>query len=91
MKLVEQHIIKSNNTLYNECDDIPTYNPKNSVKHEFSGTRIKRGLYQSKNKQLINSDVNGSYNILRKAIPNIFNINGIEGFGVNPIVQTIKK
>jgi putative transposase len=32
----------------------------------------------------INSDVNGSYNILRKAIPDVF-ADGIEGFAVNPI------
>ena len=32
----------------------------------------------------INADVNGSYNILRKAISNAF-ADGIEGFAVNPI------
>jgi putative transposase len=41
-------------------------------------------------KERINADVNGSYNILRKAIPNAF-ANGIEGLGVNPVVITIKK
>ena len=34
---------------------------------------------------LIEADVNGSFNILRKAIPNVFN-HGIEGLVVNPIV-----
>ena len=32
----------------------------------YSGKRIKRGLYRTKNGTLINSDVNGSLNILRK-------------------------
>lgn len=32
----------------------------------FSGKRIKRGLYQSKDGTIINADVNGAYNILRK-------------------------
>ena len=52
------------------------------LKYEFSGKRIQRGLYKSKNSIMINADVNGAYNILRKAVPN-FNVNtlfdGIEG------------
>lgn len=52
-------------------DPIPVYGKtdKNPV---FTGKRIKRGLYKTSVGQLINSDVNGSYNILRKAIPNAF-------------------
>lgn len=38
------------------------------VKGSFSGKRIKRGLYCSKDGFLINADVNGSLNIGRKAI-----------------------
>jgi putative transposase len=42
-------------------------------------------MYKIKKEKIrINADVNGSYNILRKAIPNAF-ANGIEGFAVNPI------
>lgn len=33
----------------------------------YSGKRIKRGLFKSANNKIINSDVNGSLNILRKA------------------------
>ena len=47
-------------------DDLPIYDEKNSQKYSFSGKRIKRGLYKSKLGILINSDVNGSLNILRK-------------------------
>ena len=55
-------------------------------KHEtYMGRRIKRGLFKSANGKYINADVNGSYNIMRKAIPNAF-ANGIEGLVVNPIV-----
>ena len=46
-------------------DIVPNY--CQGVKHKFSGKRIKRGLYKSKNGLLINADLNGSYNILRKA------------------------
>ena len=36
-------------------------------KHEeYLGQRIKRGLFKTKNGSLINSDINGSYNIMRK-------------------------
>ena len=56
------------------------------TKHiEYQGKRIKRGLFKSNKGILINADVNGSYNILRKAIPNAF-ANGIEGFAVTPMV-----
>lgn len=51
----------------------------------YQGKRIKRGLFKSKNGTIINADLNGAYNILRKAIPNAF-ADGIEGFGVNPKV-----
>lgn len=62
-------------------DLIPKY--KKGIKLSFSGNRVKRGLYKSANGTLINADVNGSLNILRKAIPNAF-IEGIEGLGVIP-------
>jgi len=42
-------------------------------KHEcYRGTRIKRGLFKSKEHGLINADVNGALNILRKAVLKAF-------------------
>ncbi len=35
----------------------------------YKGCRVKRGLFRSANGTMINADVNGSYNILRKAFP----------------------
>jgi len=53
-------------------------------KHEiYCGKRIKRGLFRSSNGRIINSDVNGAYNILKKAIPNSFE-NGIEALVLEP-------
>ena len=50
-------------------DFIPTFNESGEKeKHTFSGSRISRGLYETKNKKIINADVNGSLNILRKFI-----------------------
>jgi transposase len=41
-------------------------------KHEkYLGKRIKRGLFQSSTGNLVNADVNGSLNILRKAIGDV--------------------
>jgi len=40
---------------------------------------------------LINADLNGSLNILRKAVPNIIFDNGIQEISVSPLVITIKE
>lgn len=48
-----------------DLDNIPVYGEMNS-NITFSGQRIKRGLYRSGNGTIINADVNGSLNILRK-------------------------
>ena len=48
-------------------------------KHEtYKGKRIKRGLFRSYNGRLINADLNGALNILRKEIPNVKFEYGIE-------------
>ncbi len=48
-------------------DKVPKrYNPKAKQKRTFSGQRVKRGLYKSSDGTLVNADVNGAYNILRK-------------------------
>ena len=48
-------------------DELPIYNADNSQTYEFSGKRIKRGLYQTKNNYRFNADCNGALNILRKS------------------------
>lgn len=47
-------------------DDIPVYGEVENPR--FSGRRVKRGLYRSSNGQLINADINGSYNIMKKGL-----------------------
>ncbi len=72
-------------------DKIPKFSKKDKEEHVFSGYRESRGMYKLKSQPVrINADVNGSYNILRKAVPNAF-ANGIEGLEVNPKVITLKK
>ena len=49
-----------------DFDEIPTYSKDNKKKYEFSGKRIHRGLYKSKEGILINADVNGAGNTIRR-------------------------
>ena len=53
-----------------DFDKIPVYNDK-SADTKFSGKRAKRGLYKTKQGILINADLNGALNIMRKAFPKI--------------------
>ena len=48
-------------------DDIPVYNEDNPKSYVFSGKRIHRGLYKCSNGKMLNADVNGALNILRKS------------------------
>ncbi len=64
-------------------DPIPTYDKTRKEKPRFSGKREKRGLYRALDGRRINADINGSYNILRKAFPNSFG-QGIEAPAVVP-------
>jgi putative transposase len=48
-------------------DALPIYNADKPATYQFSGQRVKRGLYRSKEGHLINSDTNGAANIGRKA------------------------
>lgn len=55
-----------------------------SHQETYKGMRFTRGLFRSANGTILNSDVNGAYNIIRKAIPDAF-AKGIEGVGLHPI------
>ena len=48
-------------------DELPVYNADNPQTYEFSGKRVRRGLYQTRNNYLFNADCNGALNILRKS------------------------
>lgn len=59
-------------------DILPKYKKNCNKVYKFSGKRIKRGLYKTSTGMLINADINGSLNIIRKAIPNI----SVAGYGI---------
>lgn len=48
-------------------DDMPVFPSVQEETCHFSGTRIHRGLYRTKEGNLLNADVNGALNILRKS------------------------
>ncbi|MEG4035561.1 transposase [Microcoleus sp. w1-18aA5] len=83
MKVIVQEESYTSRSNFLNLDPIPVYGNTGADGVTFSGKRIKRGLYKTSVGQLINSDVNASYNILRKAIPNAFS-DGIESCVVQP-------
>jgi len=55
---------------------------------KFSGKRIERGLYKTRSGKLINADVNGASNIIRKVFSNAFE-DGIKGVHFHPVIINI--
>ena len=67
INFVKQEESYTSKASFFDKDKIPTYNDDNPQKYEFSGKRVKRGLYQTKDGRLLNADVNGALNILSKS------------------------
>ena len=82
IKVIEREESYTSQASFLDLDDIPTYKKENTVKYRFSGRRVRRGLYVSKNGISINADVNGSYNIMRKEFPHLFTIETIKNFSI---------
>lgn len=83
-KLVGINLIETEESYTSKCDALIL---EKIGKHEkYSGKRIKRGLFQSGVNKLINADVNGSINIMRKVVNDSY-INKIidRGLLFNPI------
>lgn len=85
IRYVEQEESYTSKASFPDNDPIPVYRKDDETEYKFSGRRRPhryagmykkdgfRGLYQSKDGTIINSDLNGSANILRKAFPDAFN------------------
>ena len=63
----EQEESYTSKASYLDNDDIPIYKEKNNLEYIFSGKRINRGIYKSKQGKIINADLNGALNILKKS------------------------
>ena len=67
IKCIEQEESYTSKASFLDNDNIPTFNEDNNQKHTFSGKRITRNLYKTKNNQIIDADLNGALNIMKKA------------------------
>lgn len=67
IQFVKQEESYTSKASFFDGDIIPLYNFDNPIDYEFSGKRIKRGLYQTKNGYKFNADINGALNILKKS------------------------
>ncbi len=67
---VEQEESYTSKASFVDRDTLPKYDSESETKYSFSGRRISRGLYKTK-KIVINADLNGAANIIRKYRPDI--------------------
>jgi putative transposase len=83
IQVVRQEESYTSQASFLDRDVIPTYDPERNEKPRFRGKREHRGLYRASDGRRIHADVQGSYNILRKAFPDSFG-QGIEAPAVVP-------
>ena len=70
MTYIEQEESYTSKASFWDLDEIPVFDEKKKADYQFSGKRIHRGLYRTKNGRIINADINGACNILRKSKQN---------------------
>ncbi len=63
----EQEESYTSKASYLDNDNIPIYKENDDTNYIFSGKRIKRDIYKSKQGKIINADLNGALNILKKS------------------------
>lgn len=81
----EQEESYSSKASFYDRDEIPVYNADNPILQKFSGRRVKRGLYRTKDKYLVSADINGSANILVKSKHRLSFERVSSGFLANPL------
>ncbi|MGL4498690.1 MAG: RNA-guided endonuclease InsQ/TnpB family protein [Planktothrix sp.] len=81
----EQEESYSSKASFYDQDQIPIYNADNPSQQKFSGRRINRGLYRTKDRHLVSADINGSANILVKSKHRLDFERVSSGFLANPL------
>ncbi len=81
------HVLTVNEHHTSKCSFLDNEPIKKHAK--YAGKRIFRGLFKTSKGILLNADVNGAYNIMKKAFPNAISADGIKAFGLVP--QIIQK
>jgi IS605 OrfB family transposase len=85
IEYLEQEESYTSKASFYDQDEIPVYNADNPSKQKFSGKRVKRGLYKTKDKHLVSADINGSANILVKSKHRLSFERVSSGFLANPL------
>ena len=67
IEYIEQEESYTSKASFWDRDTIPVYDENDNKEYNFSGKRVKRGLYQTTNGKTFNADVNGALNILKKS------------------------
>ena len=67
IRLIKQEESYTSKASFFDRDDIPSFTNGDEKEYVFSGKRIKRGLYKTSTGSLVNADVNGALNILKKS------------------------
>lgn len=67
IEYIEQEESYTSKASYLDNDDIPVYKANENTNYIFSEKRITRNIYKSKYGKLINADLNGALNILKKS------------------------
>ena len=71
IEYIEQEESYTSKSSFLDKDVLPEYRPEQPYTGKFSGKRMHRGLYRSANGTIINADVNGAANIMRKCKQNV--------------------
>ena len=67
IKCIEQEESYTSKASFIDNDNIPILHENDNKKYTFSGKRISRNLYQTKDNKIIDADLNGALNIMKKA------------------------
>ena len=75
-------VIKQEESYSSKC----SFLDKEPIEHhsQYQGQRMTRGLFKSQKGTIINADVNGAHNILKKAFLNAVDADRIEAVGLHP-------
>ena len=86
IEYIEQEESYTSKASFFDNDMIPIYSKNDETEYQFSGKRIKRGLYRISDGSLINADINGALNIIRKCKPeSVFDIRRCKGSAAMPV------
>lgn len=67
IKYVDQEESYTSKASFFDMNIIPEYKEKDNIEYSFSSKRVRRGMYKTLKGYILNADVNGALNILKKS------------------------